>query len=98
MQNDFFKKDDQSYHVSSYFYRIEFQQRGAPHVHSLLWLKDKNNEDAPSLWIDQDKVGDNEQGDDEEVFDLFSMYCGLALHHAKLYDKIRQKEAHVKVF
>lgn len=23
-----------------YFYRIEFQQRGSPHVHMLLWIKD----------------------------------------------------------
>ena len=38
--------------MSSYFYRIEFQQRGAPHVHSLLWLKNKKNEDAPNFWID----------------------------------------------
>ena len=24
--------------------------RGAPHVHSLLWLKDSNGEDAPAFW------------------------------------------------
>ena len=33
----------------SYFYRIEFQARGAPHVHLLVWLKDKNGISAPSL-------------------------------------------------
>ena len=27
-----------------YFYRIEFQARGAPHVHGLLWLKDKQGQ------------------------------------------------------
>ena len=52
MQRDFFEGDQEVYHVSSYFYRIEFQQRGAPHVHSLLWLKNKKNEDAPNFWID----------------------------------------------
>ena len=36
--------------VSSYFYRIEFQSRGAPHVHALLWLEDENGLRAPSLW------------------------------------------------
>ena len=36
-----------------YFYRVEFQQRGAPHVHSLLWLKNELNEDAPSFWIQE---------------------------------------------
>ena len=23
-----------------YFYRVEFQQRGSPHIHCLLWIKD----------------------------------------------------------
>ena len=35
------------YKVVDYFYRIEFQQRGAPHVHSLLWLEDENGNKAP---------------------------------------------------
>ena len=52
MKYDFFKGTGQNYHVSSYFYRIEFQQRGAPHVHSLLWMKNKNNKDAQNFWID----------------------------------------------
>lgn len=26
--------------IEDYFYRIEFQQRGSPHVHMLLWIKD----------------------------------------------------------
>uniref|UniRef100_A0AC35FE77 3',5'-cyclic-nucleotide phosphodiesterase n=1 Tax=Panagrolaimus sp. PS1159 TaxID=55785 RepID=A0AC35FE77_9BILA len=29
---------------------------------------------------------------DEEAFETFAVYCGLALHHAKLYDKIRRSE------
>ncbi|GIY50613.1 probable 3',5'-cyclic phosphodiesterase pde-5 [Caerostris darwini] len=29
---------------------------------------------------------------DEEDFATFAIYCGLALHHAKLYDKIRRSE------
>uniref|UniRef100_A0A915DPZ1 GAF domain-containing protein n=1 Tax=Ditylenchus dipsaci TaxID=166011 RepID=A0A915DPZ1_9BILA len=29
---------------------------------------------------------------DEEAFETFANYCGLALHHAKLYDKIRRSE------
>ena len=39
----FFEVNDQVFHVSSYFYCIEFQMRGAPHVHSLLWLRNLNN-------------------------------------------------------
>ena len=34
---------------------------------------------------------------DEESFKTFSVYCGLALHHAKLYDKIRRSEQKYKV-
>lgn len=30
--------------------------------------------------------------EDEEAFETFAVYCGLALHHAKLYDKIRRSE------
>ena len=41
MKYDFFGNEDMSYHVSSYFFRVEFQQRGAPHVHSLLWVKNE---------------------------------------------------------
>lgn len=26
--------------IADYFYRIEFQQRGSPHVHGLFWIKD----------------------------------------------------------
>ncbi|CAJ0573574.1 unnamed protein product, partial [Mesorhabditis spiculigera] len=29
---------------------------------------------------------------DEDAFEMFAVYCGLALHHAKLYDKIRRSE------
>ena len=29
---------------------------------------------------------------DEDSFATFAVYCGLALHHAKLYDKIRRSE------
>ena len=28
---------------------------------------------------------------------MFAVYCGLALHHAKLYDKIRRSEQKYKV-
>ena len=34
---------------------------------------------------------------DEEAFQTFSIFCGLALHHAKLYDKIRRSEQKLKV-
>ena len=26
--------------VNDYFYRVEFQQRGSPHIHILIWVED----------------------------------------------------------
>ena len=26
--------------ITDYFYRVEFQQRGSPHIHILIWIKD----------------------------------------------------------
>ncbi|XP_077991187.1 putative 3',5'-cyclic phosphodiesterase pde-5 isoform X2 [Glandiceps talaboti] len=34
---------------------------------------------------------------DEDSFETFAVYCGLALHHAKLYDKIRRSEQKYRV-
>ena len=58
MKNDFFGDETEPYHVSSYFFRVEFQQRGAPHIHSLIWLKNKEDEDAPNYWINSDAKED----------------------------------------
>ena len=34
--------------IADYFYRIEFQQRGSPHIHGLCWVKDApQNEKSP---------------------------------------------------
>ena len=48
--------------------------------------------------------GDHDEDDyrghlqeDEDAFRTFAVYCGLALHHAKLYDKIRRSEQKYKV-
>lgn len=35
--------------------------------------------------------------DDEDAFELFAVYCGLALHHAKLYDRIQLSEQKYRV-
>ena len=51
MGYEFFDEGEHKYHASSYFFRVEFQQRGAPHVHSLLWLRNEKNEEAPNFWF-----------------------------------------------
>lgn len=35
--------------------------------------------------------------DDEKAFEMFAVYCGLAVHHTKLYDKIKKSEQKYKV-
>lgn len=35
--------------ISDWFYRVEYQQRGSPHIHMLIWLKD-----APQFGTDSD--------------------------------------------
>jgi hypothetical protein len=51
-----FKYDDifEGFHVSDFYYRIEFQARGAPHIHTLLWLRDETGKEAPSFWSTND--------------------------------------------
>ena len=55
MQYDFFKCGDKIFHVDTYYFRVEYQQRGSPHIHSLLWLKDQENKDAPSFWYNKNE-------------------------------------------
>merc|ERR1712002_1009189 len=45
-----FQHGKKDYKVDSYFYRVEFQARGAPHIHCLLWLKSEDGEKPPSMW------------------------------------------------
>ena len=41
----------EGFKVKDFYYRIEFQARGAPHLHSLLWLEDIETGKAPqSFW------------------------------------------------
>ena len=35
--------------------------------------------------------------EDEESFKVFADYCGLAIHHAKLYDRISRKKQKYRV-
>ncbi|KAK3090521.1 hypothetical protein FSP39_012459 [Pinctada imbricata] len=41
-------------HVTDYFYRVEFQQRGSPHIHMLVWVDDapKYPKDSEELIVD----------------------------------------------
>ena len=44
--------------VADYFYRVEFQQRGSPHIHALFWIKDapqygKSSEEEVVNFVDK---------------------------------------------
>ena len=44
--------------VKDYFYRVEFQQRGSPHIHMLVWIEnaptlEKNSEEVIVQFVDQ---------------------------------------------
>ena len=45
-----FFHDEKHFVADSFFYRVEFQARGAPHIHCLLWLKSDDDILPPSLW------------------------------------------------
>ena len=55
-----FSHDGKAFLTESYFYRVEFQQWGAPHIHCLLWLETENGEKPPSMW-------NEDQFDDETL-------------------------------
>jgi hypothetical protein len=44
--------------IEDFFYRVEFQQRGSPHIHALFWVKDaphfgKNSESEVTTFVDK---------------------------------------------
>ena len=43
-----------TYKVVDYFYRVEFQQRGAPHIHSVLWIENDDGS-SPKLYDGSDE-------------------------------------------
>ena len=52
-KNGIFSHGNVKYSADSYFYRVEFQARGASHIHCLLWLKGEDGEEPPSMWEDK---------------------------------------------
>ena len=52
-----FVHDGVQYAVEDYFRRTEYQMRGAPHEHVMLWLRGTNGEKPPSMWDGSIKLG-----------------------------------------
>ena len=71
--------------VIDFFYRVEFQQRGSPHIHCLFWVKD-----APEF--DKDT--------DEEICDFVDEYISCELPHnerdPELHTIVAEVQSHSK--
>ena len=67
--------------IKDYVIRIEFQARGSPHVHTLLWVKD-----APQVGINSDL----------EVCDFIEKYvsCGIPCKNDEIHEKILKIQKH----
>ena len=75
--------------VIDYFYRVEFQQRGSPHMHCLFWVKDApklNEEDHSAVcdFIDQYVTCKlPSKSDDSELHDIVSSVQQHSKNHSK---------------
>ncbi|TKS65838.1 ATP-dependent DNA helicase PIF7 [Collichthys lucidus] len=69
--------------IKDYFYRVEFQQRGSPHVHCLFWI-----EDAPVI----------DTNTDAEVIEFIDRYvtCELPSNDEELLDTVTSVQQHSK--
>lgn len=69
--------------IKDYFYRVEFQQRGSPHVHCLFWI-----ENAPLI----------DKNSDEEVIQFIDKYvtCELPSQDDSLLDIVTSVQQHSK--
>ncbi|XP_029933202.1 uncharacterized protein LOC115377530, partial [Myripristis murdjan] len=69
--------------IVDYFYRVEFQQRGSPHVHCLFWI-----EGAPQI----------DKNTDEEVIEFIDRYvtCELPSDDDTLLDTVSSVQTHSK--
>ena len=78
--------------IQDYFYRVEFQQRGSPHIHCLIWIKDApkydamGNNDEVTEFVDKYVTCSNDTS--EDMIELMN----LQVHkHAKTCKKRGQK-------
>nr|XP_055041698.1 LOW QUALITY PROTEIN: uncharacterized protein LOC129429201 [Misgurnus anguillicaudatus] len=71
--------------IKDYFYRVEFQQRGSPHVHCLFWV-----ENAP-------KLNDDDEANDPVVVDFIDTYITCetpAEQDIELFETVNSVQKH----
>ncbi|XP_058472555.1 uncharacterized protein LOC131445864 [Solea solea] len=77
--------------IKDYFYRVEFQQRGSPHVHCLFWIEnapliDQNSDEEVVEFIDQ-YVTSELPSDDDTLLDIVSSVQVHSKRHSKTCKK-----------
>ena len=76
--------------ITDYFYRVEFQQRGSPHIHMIVWVENApkfgtNTDDDIAAYVDEYLTCSNE---DEEINNLID----LQIHnHSRTCNKKQDK-------
>ncbi len=83
--------------VIDYFYRVEFQQRGSPHVHCLFWVENapklnEDNEDNDALvasFIDNYITCETPREDETELFEMVNGVQKHSVRHSKTCRKKR---------
>ena len=65
------------YSLEDYYIRVEFQARGAPHIHCLLWLSEKDENDG--IWKPLDTMftgkAEKSEGDVTEIIKKMEIYA-----------------------
>ncbi|XP_056093733.1 uncharacterized protein LOC130072579 [Rhinichthys klamathensis goyatoka] len=77
--------------IKDYFYRVEFQQRGSPHVHCLFWVENapklnEDNEDSDALvaaFIDHYITCETPGDDDAELYETVNSVQKHSRRHSK---------------
>ncbi|KAK0135929.1 hypothetical protein N1851_028200 [Merluccius polli] len=77
--------------IKDYFYRVEFQQRGSPHVHCLFWIEnapiiDKNTDEEVIQFIDK-YVACELPAEDDTLLDIVSSVQKHSKRHSKTCKK-----------
>ena len=79
-------------HLENFFYRVEFQHRGSPHIHGLLWIKnaphyERNTDTEIINYIDSVITCSTENRNDDENIQLqihkHSKTCTKRINHQK---------------
>ena len=75
------------FHAEHYFYRVEFQQRGPPHIHCLLWLKESEGDGnraelPPNLWVDDSDETTCKQSIGERIASFASSVISGSIYDA----------------